>query len=102
MCSSCTPGHYAEGQTQSTCTLCPDGFYAPAAGATECELCVWPNTTTAARSTCARPHDAGADACANKTMATLEEYVRLRREDLRLKTLAELEHSPGGLPDTLA
>jgi hypothetical protein len=117
-CSACTPGSYATGGTragcalcdagrytehsmQSACSLCPDGFYARGPGARECEVCVLPNATTADRSACAPVLDATghADACANETVVSFEAYVRLRRDDLALRTLAELEHSPGGLPD---
>tara|TARA_Y100000389_G_scaffold202849_1_gene249449 strand:- start:1189 stop:1461 length:273 start_codon:yes stop_codon:yes gene_type:complete len=89
---------------QSACASCPDGFYASGPGARECELCVFPNASTADRSACAAVQNAtgNADACANETIVLLDEYLRLRREDLTLKTLAELEHSPGGLPETEA
>lgn len=102
LCAQCAQGHYAEHPAQSACTQCPDGFFAERSGARECELCVFPNATTADRSACAAVPDAtgDADACANETIVPLDEYVRLRREDLALKTLAELEHSPGGLPHT--
>jgi hypothetical protein len=101
-CAQCAHGHYAEHPAQSACTQCPDGFFAERSGARECELCVFPNATTANRSACAAVPDAtgDTDACANETVVPLDEYVRLRREDLTLKTLAELEHSPGGLPHT--
>ena len=98
-CNPCASGKYAEQSAQSACKLCPDGFYAPAPGGIQCELCVHPDAASANRSSCAPALDAAAHACANKTIATLEQYARLRREDLTLETLAELEHSPGGLRD---
>ena len=104
LCTQCAEGYYAEQSALRACTLCPEGFFAQRGGAHECELCVFPNATTAHRSACAAVLDAtgNGDACANETIVPLQEYVRLRREDLTLKTLAELEHSPGGLPEAQA
>jgi len=101
-CAMCEAGTYAVHSMQSACASCPDGFYASGPGARECEPCVFPNASTADRSACAPVPEPATDACANKTRVPLAEYVRLQREDLGLKTLAELEHSPGGLPETEA
>ena len=101
-CTECAQGRYAEQSAQSSCTLCPEGFFAQDSGARECELCVLPNSTSADHSTCALGLETATDPCANTTTAALVEYLRVRREDLALKTLAELEHSPGGLPDAHA
>jgi hypothetical protein len=104
LCTHCAAGYYAELSALRACTLCPEGFFAQRGGARECEPCVFPNASTADRSACAAVlHATGnADACANETIVPLQEYVRLRREDLTLQTLAELEHSPGGLPEAQA
>lgn len=92
-CLRCDAGKYADATAASTCLSCPSGFYTQQQEQSSCKVCLHPDTTNANNTAC-EPASLVADMHPRQE---LQAFVDFWREDLRLKPLAELEHSPGGL-----
>ena len=101
-CQSCAPGTYNEHQRATACVTCPDGMYTPTAAARACRMCPAGMVAHANRTVCV---PSGVQACAyapDLEHLGAQAFVDAVRDDFSRRTLQELTHSPGGIPESNA